>query len=38
MPVSVRGAWIVCVPSLLFGQASSSVGGCLHLWLVMGGC
>ena len=38
MPVSVRGCLIVHVPSLLFGWESSSVGGCLHLWLVMGGC
>ena len=38
MPVSVRGCLIVHVPSLLFGRESSSVGGCLRLWLVVGSC
>ena len=36
MPVSVRGCLIVRVPSL-FGRASSSVGGCLRWWFVVGG-
>ena len=33
-----RGACIICVPSLSFGQTSSSVGGCLCLWVVVGHC
>lgn len=33
-----RGACIICVPSLSFGQTSSSVGGCLRLWVVVGHC